>query len=157
MSVATIQPRQADAPSRTGRTAGLQMPPRGPAGRAQARGTGKPRRSRDALPENTRYRDDGCSVSRSCFTCPLPRCRYEEPGGLRAVLNQQRDSQILELRAGGASVEELAVRFSVSRRTVFRVLEGTSPRSRRRRDSAPVPIFLRRSREGEARKEASCA
>ncbi len=121
------------------------------------------RRTRDPLPENTRYKDDGCSVSDSCFTCPLPRCRYEEPGGLRGVLNQMRDSQILALKQAGVPVEDLADRFQVSRRTVFRVLEGTSPRSRRKRpaparrpvrDNMPIPIFLRREQD---QKEANCA
>ena len=121
------------------------------------------RGSRDPLPENTRYKDDGCSVSNSCFTCPLPRCRYEEPGGLRAVLNQIRDSQILALKQEGVPVEDLALRFQVSRRTVFRVLEGTSRRSRRpgrRRhvqENTPIPIFLRREEAASARKEANCA
>lgn len=109
----------------------------------------------DGLPENTRYRDGGCSISESCFTCPLPRCRYEEPGGLRAVLNEHRDRQILSLRGEGVPVEELAVRFRVSRRTIFRVLEGTGVRSSRRRpDKTPIPIFLRRE---TAQKEANCA
>lgn len=137
MSIAMVEPRQLEM--------AVKAAPR--------------KRSRDALPEHTRYRDDGCSVSPSCFTCPLPRCRYEEPGGLRAVLNQQRDNAMLEMRARGASVEELAARFSVSRRTVFRVLEGTSPRSRRRRElsgNAPVPMFLRREPRS-SREEANCA
>lgn len=115
------------------------------------------RGSRDPLPENTRYKDDGCSISESCFTCPLPRCRYEEPGGLRSVLNQMRDSEILALKRNGVPVEELADRFQVSRRTVFRVLEGTSPRSRRRRaleDTTPIPMYLRREHD---QKEANCA
>lgn len=80
------------------------------------------RRRSDGLPEFTRYRDDGCEVSDSCLTCPLPRCRYEEPGGLRAVLNEMRDRQMTQLRRKGATVDELAGRFGVSRRTVFRVL-----------------------------------
>jgi hypothetical protein len=123
------------------------------------------RGSRDPLPENTRYKDDGCSISESCFTCPLPRCRYEEPGGLRSVLNQMRDSEILALKQNGVPVEELADRFQVSRRTVFRVLEGTSPRSRRRRalqDTTPIPMYLRRAQTGARlgehdQKEANCA
>lgn len=128
------------------------------------RGPVRPRK-RDPLPENARYRDDGCSVSSSCFNCPLPRCRYEEPGGLRAVLNEMRDSQILALKQAGVPVEDLALRFEVSRRTVFRVLEGTSLRSRRpggpssRRDAgrnAPIPIFLRAEQTTD-RKEANCA
>ncbi|HET9477022.1 MAG TPA: helix-turn-helix domain-containing protein [Dehalococcoidia bacterium] len=122
------------------------------------------RGSRDPLPENTRYRDDGCSVSSSCFTCPLPRCRYEEPGGLRAVLNQMRDDQIMALKQAGVPIEDLALRFQVSRRTVFRVLEGTSPRSRSRRankDNTPIPIFLQAEQglfgQSRDRKEANCA
>ena len=84
----------------------------------------------DSLPEHTRYRDDGCEVSPSCLTCPLPRCRYDEPGGLRGLVNSYRDGQMLELRLKGAPVEALAERFGVSRRTVFRIL-GTSGNQRR--------------------------
>ena len=78
----------------------------------------------DALPEHTRYRDDGCDVHPHCLTCPLPRCRYAEPGGLRALLNARRDCQIVEMRLQGVPVDDLAWRFGVSRRTVFRVLES---------------------------------
>jgi hypothetical protein len=100
------------------------------------------------LPEFTRYKDDGCEVSPSCFDCPLPRCRYEEPGGLRALLNEERDQQILQLRLKGMAVDELAGRFNVSRRTVFRVI-GTSklpPRPRKFDDDdfAPISISARR-------------
>ncbi len=45
----------------------------------------------DALPEHAQYRDDGCDVHPHCLTCPLPRCRYDEPGGLRSVLIAGRD------------------------------------------------------------------
>lgn len=77
----------------------------------------------DALPEHTHYRDDGCDIHPQCLTCPLPRCRYDEPGGLRALLNAYRDRQIVELRLRGAPVEHLAHRFRLSRRTIFRILE----------------------------------
>ena len=76
----------------------------------------------DALPEYIRYQDNGCEVHPSCLTCPLNRCRYDEPGGLRALINADRDRKILELRLGGATVDDLAGRFGVSRRTVFRIL-----------------------------------
>ena len=117
----------------------------------------KPRRRHDSLPEFTRYRDDGCSISESCFTCPLPRCRYEEPGGLRAVLNETRDRQILLMRSQGAGVDELAVRFGISRRTVFRVIGEAKAAARNRkieRDRTPIPI---RPLEATPRKEAHCA
>lgn len=78
----------------------------------------------DALPEYTRYRDDGCDVHPNCLTCPLPRCRYDEPGGLRALVNAHRDREIVEMRLSGAGVGELAGRFGLSRRSVFRILSG---------------------------------
>ena len=80
----------------------------------------------DALPEHTRYQDDGCDAHPYCLTCPLPHCRYDEPGGLRALLNARRDRQIVELRLRGATVGDLAGRFGVSRRTVFRILSTGS-------------------------------
>lgn len=127
----------------------------------------KPRARNDSLPEFTRYRDDGCEVSESCLTCPLPRCRYEEPGGLRAILNESRDRKIIELRARGVSVDALASRFGVSRRTVFRVLgtsSGSERESARRRKAAedfePIPIRNPMSQpvqRDETRREANCA
>ena len=123
--------------------------------RRQARPAAGGRVRADALPEFTRYRDDGCDVSASCFNCPLPRCRYEEPGGLRAILNAQRDEKMLQLRLKGMGVEELADRFQVSRRTVFRVLNARpdSRRPNRRQDEfEPIPI-----RDLSPRREANCA
>lgn len=125
----------------------------------------RPKSRTDSLPEFTRYRDDGCEVNPSCLTCPLPRCRYEEPGGLRAILNESRDRQIIELRGRGVSVDAIADRFGVSRRTVFRVLGSSDDRSReeaRRRkaeeDFEPIPIRPKQSiRHEEIRREANCA
>lgn len=77
---------------------------------------------RDALPEHTRYMDTGCEVHKSCLTCPLVRCRYDEPGGARRLLSDERDRSILALRREGRPIELIAQRFGVSRRTVFRVL-----------------------------------
>ena len=116
----------------------LEMPIDRPVLRARVRA--------DALPEFTRYRDDGCDVHPSCLTCPLPRCRYEEPGGLRALLNAYRDEQIVRLKLSGMAVEHLADRFGVSRRTVFRVLGARSPRQ------DPTPI-----RRGTPERKVHCA
>ena len=81
------------------------------------------RRARsDALPEHTRYVDTGCDVHHSCLTCPLVRCRYDEPGGARRLLSEGRDRSIVALRRAGLDFEEIASRFGVSRRTVFRAL-----------------------------------
>lgn len=96
----------------------------------------------DALPEHVDYRDRGCDLFPSCLSCPLPRCRYDEPGGVRAMLNRVRDREIRRMRMdGGVAVNEIARRFQVSRRTVFRALEGAP------RDPARSPATPRRSTE----------
>jgi hypothetical protein len=82
----------------------------------------------DSLPENVEYRDEGCDLFASCLACPLPRCRYDEPGGVRTMMNRVRDDEIRRLHDTGAlTVEEIAVRFRVSRRTVFRILRTAQP------------------------------
>lgn len=80
------------------------------------------RRRADALPEFFDYRDTGCSVHPACLTCPLPKCRYDTRGGERAYRLAARDPLIRAAREAGESIEDIAERFKVSRRTVFRVL-----------------------------------
>jgi hypothetical protein len=77
---------------------------------------------RDALPEHTQYVDNGCDLHPNCLTCPLVRCRYDEPGGARRLLSEERDRTILDLQRQRTPVGVIAQRFGVSRRTVFRVL-----------------------------------
>ena len=81
-----------------------------------------PRARRDSLPEHTPYQDTGCEVHHSCLTCPLVRCRYDEPGGARKVAADQRDRSIVLMQRRGENVDGIARRFGVSRRTVFRAL-----------------------------------
>ena len=99
-----------------------------------------PRPRKDALPEHVRYRDEGCDVFESCLRCPLPRCRYDVPGGVRTLLNRARDREIRRLRDETAlSIEAIAARFHVSRRTVFRVLAPhrlTRPEQNRKQEDA---------------------
>ena len=79
---------------------------------------------RDSLPEQMDYPDMGCDAAAHCLECPLPRCRYDVPGGIRVLRNVPRDAGIREARARGESVALIGARFGVSRRTVFRVLAG---------------------------------
>ena len=85
---------------------------------------GTPSRLRlDSLPEHHTYRDDGCEVSPSCLRCPLPQCKHDAPGWYLRERRAQRDRTIRRLRSGqGLSVTQLARRFGVSKRTVFRAL-----------------------------------
>ncbi len=105
----------------------IEVSARPPQVEAGAAGQALRRVRRDALPEEIRYRDDGCDIHSQCLTCPLPRCRYDEPGGLRGMLNAYRDQQIVALRGDGAPVDQIAERYSLSRRTVFRILSTGSP------------------------------
>jgi hypothetical protein len=107
----------------------------------------------DTLPEETRYRDDGCAVNPTCLTCPLPRCRYDDDRTLRAILNEPRDLAIVEAKENGVSIAEISSRFGVSKRTIFRILENADDLKRRRAE-APVPLYLRRP---EPTKETRCA
>ncbi len=77
----------------------------------------------DALPEQVRYRDEGCDLSPSCLNCRLPLCRYDLPGGTRRLRTLPRDEEIARLRrCERLPIDALARRFALSRRTVFRIL-----------------------------------
>ncbi len=73
------------------------------------------------LPENSIYRDDGCDLHPSCLTCPFVTCRYDTPGGKKALLNINRNQSIGYLRRSGNTVPVVAKIVGVSRRTVVRV------------------------------------
>ena len=76
-------------------------------------------RTRDGLPENTSYQDDGCDIHPQCLTCPLPACRYEmPPGRARALAQAAALGRLLTL---GSTMDEAASELGVSRRTVYRL------------------------------------
>ncbi len=83
----------------------------------------------DVLPEHFPYRDNGCEVSQSCLSCPLPKCKHDDPGWLRSYRRDQRDRHLLSVRRREkASVGELAQRFQISERTVHRILARANGR-----------------------------
>ena len=84
----------------------------------------------DVLPEHYQYRDSGCEVWQSCLSCPLPKCKHDDPGWLRRYRRAQRDRRLLRMRnRENASVGELAQQFHISERTVHRILARASGRS----------------------------
>ncbi len=69
----------------------------------------------------------GCpNVSVCCLACPLPRCRYEVPGGLPKLVNVHRDREIRRRRASGEVPAALATTFRLSPRQVFRILAAAA-------------------------------
>ncbi|MBM3957200.1 MAG: helix-turn-helix domain-containing protein, partial [Gemmatimonadetes bacterium] len=79
----------------------------------------------DTLPEHSTYRDDGCELWSCCLECPLPMCKYDDPGWFQRENRRSRDEAIVRLRREQrVSVPEVAARFGVSTRTVHRVLQA---------------------------------
>ena len=77
----------------------------------------------DVVPERYPYRDEGCEVSPSCLRCPLPQCKYDDPGWFHRQRRSDRDREVaVALREDGLSVPAVAARFALSQRTIFRII-----------------------------------
>ena len=77
----------------------------------------------DVVPERYPYRDEGCEVSPFCLRCPLPQCKYDDPGWFQRQKRNGRDMEVLAaLHEHGLSVPEVAARFALSQRTIFRIV-----------------------------------
>lgn len=88
---------------------------------------GEPEILIDLPPEYCEYRDRGCDLYPTCLGCPLPRCRYDEPGGRRGVTKDRRDIEVRRQRSlEGRSIAELAGAFGLSKRTIQRILRRSS-------------------------------
>ena len=69
------------------------------------------------------YRDEGCEVHASCLGCPLPRCIYDQRGGQKRLLRENRNQEVRRLfHRGGKGVQDLAFAFRLSRRSIYRIL-----------------------------------
>ena len=75
---------------------------------------------RDALPEDSTYFDDGCDISPSCLACPLIKCRYDRPAGLRSIRAEARMVRATKLRGLGYTADSTAGVLGLSRRQVLR-------------------------------------
>ncbi|MGE0544345.1 MAG: helix-turn-helix domain-containing protein [Dehalococcoidia bacterium] len=84
--------------------------------------------SRDRVPELTHYQDEGCRFWHACLSCPFPCCIFELPGGPSRAMHAFRDGEIRRLYAAGTSAVEIAGRFGVTRRSVYRILGGVRRR-----------------------------
>ncbi|MEX2598184.1 MAG: HTH domain-containing protein [Dehalococcoidia bacterium] len=78
----------------------------------------------DGLPEQTHYADTGCEASGSCFNCPLPQCKYDNPAWYQEYRRRGRDMEVLAAyQEEQLSVFQVAQRFNVSPRTVHRAIQ----------------------------------
>ena len=78
----------------------------------------------DALPEFYKYEDTGCEASDACLNCPLPQCKFDDPAWYQRNRRLAKDFQVMyAMERDRLSVEEAAERFSVTVRTIFRILQ----------------------------------
>ena len=78
----------------------------------------------DMLPERFPYRDDGCEIYPSCLRCPLPQCKYDNPLLGRRKKRAERDREVVDaFRQEGLTAPQVAARFDMSQRTVFRIIK----------------------------------
>ena len=94
----------------------------------------------DTLPENTRYKDEGCDASLTCLECPLSLCKYDDPGWLQRESRRTRDDEIFRLRSQKIAVAEISKRFGISTRTVHRIVQrgGATPVSSDEEEVNPI-------------------
>ncbi len=77
----------------------------------------------DAVPEFYHYEDTGCEVSASCLHCPLPQCKYDDPVWYQRNRRLAKDLKVVAtLQMENLTVEQAADRFSVTVRTIFRIM-----------------------------------
>jgi DNA-binding CsgD family transcriptional regulator len=81
----------------------------------------------DLLPEHVRYRDEGCELFPSCLSCPLPQCRYDGPER-RQMAKELRNEEVVRLHGEGNTIRELAERYDVSARTIYRIVRRSDER-----------------------------
>ena len=70
------------------------------------------------------YQDTGCKFFPSCLNCPLPQCLYDNPALVREHQVNEHTADNVKLykimQSEGLSVEQAAVRFNVTVRTIYR-------------------------------------
>tara|TARA_B100000686_G_scaffold186772_1_gene193476 strand:+ start:2367 stop:2687 length:321 start_codon:yes stop_codon:yes gene_type:complete len=78
----------------------------------------------DSLPEQMHYSDTGCEASLSCLSCPLPKCKYDDPAWYQAYKRIDKDLEILNMYEERTfSTFAIAQKFKVSPRTIHRAVK----------------------------------
>ena len=82
------------------------------------------RTASDDVSEFYHYEDTGCEASDSCLDCPLPVCKYDDPDWYHRNRRLARDFRMIQIiQQESLSIAEAAERFSVTSRTVFRIMQ----------------------------------
>ena len=82
-----------------------------------------PRPGASDSPEFYHYEDSGCEVSETCLNCPLPRCKYDDPGWYRRNRRLAQDFLVWQsIEQEGLTARQAAERFALTERTIYRRL-----------------------------------
>ena len=82
-----------------------------------------PDKRRSKEPGIVHYADTGCEVARTCLECPLSRCKFDDMAWFNSYRRLARDFHIATaIHSEGLSIKEAAQRYSVTPRTIFRIL-----------------------------------
>ena len=74
-------------------------------------------------PDFDHYADLGCEVAPTCFACPLPHCKFDDLPRYNKYRRLAPDLYMARvIHNEGLSIAAAAARFSITPRTVFRVL-----------------------------------
>ena len=68
---------------------------------------------------NPDFPDSGCEVAPRCLECPRAQCKYDDPDDPELAV---RNAQIEAARAAGESAVQVAARFGISVRSVYRAI-----------------------------------
>ncbi len=85
-----------------------------------------------SLPENMNFFDDGCEITYrgntvllpSCLDCPLPICKFDNPGWIKREVTEKRNQTIAQLNTMDWSPHAIAAEMDISVRTIFRVVKA---------------------------------
>ena len=77
----------------------------------------------DSLPDNYKYTDEGCDISPSCLNCKLSFCKYDDMNNNKKYKIIQRNKEIILMSENGLSIQEIAILYKLSTRTVRRALK----------------------------------
>ena len=88
-------------------------------------------RRRDTAGNNARayidgkdFKDTGCELHPSCLDCPRQPCIEDEPTSPTPWQRGRRNGLVMQMRANGVAVKNIAIYFGVNERTVRRIVEA---------------------------------
>lgn len=90
----------------------------------------------DVVPELLHYQDEGCRLWAVCLSCPFEQCIYGLPAGRRQALRQFRAPLMRALYDADVPLAEIAARFDVTERTVYRAVGSVRQRRAARKGAA---------------------